>query len=182
MYGRQRLIMYFSPLQMSKIKGVFGQAERLAGRYFHLTEAQMRAQRYDLRTLAHLEAHEVDEKAFAHLCKYSMCKEESAEKTRSYDFYRICLQDNRILNAVERAHSFIQLESLMLYIAVHELVHVIRFGSGQADFNAPQVERLQEEEKVNKITRSALNPVTDKDMGLVLDCFSNRFDLLESFN
>jgi hypothetical protein len=65
---------------------------------------------------------------------------------------------------------------------VHELVHVIRFGSGQADFNAPQVERLQEEEKVNKITRSALHPATDKDMGLVLDCFSNRFDLLESYN
>jgi hypothetical protein len=65
---------------------------------------------------------------------------------------------------------------------VHELVHVIRFGSGQADFNVPQVERLQEEEKVNEITRSALNPVSDKDMGLVLDCFSNRFDLLESFN
>jgi hypothetical protein len=170
MYGRQRLAMYFSPLQMSKIKGVFGQAERLAGRYFHLTEAQMRAQRYDLRTLAHLEAHEVHQ------------KEEPAEQAKSYDFYRVCLQDNRILNAVERAHSFIQLESLMLYIAVHELVHVIRFGSGQADFNAPQVERLQEEEKVNKITRSALNPVADKDMGLVLDCFSNRFDLLESYS
>lgn len=174
--------MYFSPLQMSKIKRVFGQAEQLAGRYFHLTEAQMRSQRYDLRTLAHLEAHEVDEKAFAHLCKYSVCKEEPVEKTKSYDFYRICLQDNRILNAVERAHSFIRLESLMLYIAVHELVHVIRFASGQADFNAPHGERLQEEEKVNKITRSALHPVADKDMGLVLDCFSSRFDLLESYN
>ena len=174
--------MYFSPLQLSKIKGVFGQAERLAGRYFDLTEAQMRTQRYDLRTLAHLEAHEVDEKAFAHLCKYAIRKEEPAEQARSYDLYRVCLQDNRILNAVERAHSFIRLESLMLYIAVHELVHVIRFASGQADFNAPHGERLQEEEKVNKITRSALHPVADKDMGLVLDCFSNKYDLLESYS
>ncbi|HSD94003.1 MAG TPA: hypothetical protein VLA94_01110, partial [Syntrophales bacterium] len=103
-------------------------------------------------------------------------------QARSYDLYRVCLQDNRILNAVERAHSFIRLESLMLYIAVHELVHVIRFGSGQADFNAPGDERLQEEEKVNKITRSALHPVADKDMGLVLDCFSNKYDLLESYS
>ena len=174
--------MYFNPLQVSKIKGVFDQAERLAGRYFLLTEDQMRAQRYDLRTLAHLEAYEVDEKAFAHLCKYAIRKEEQAEKPRSYDLYRICLQDNRILGAVERAHSFIRLESLMLYIAVHELVHVIRFGSGQADFNAPGDERLQEEEKVNKITRSALHPVADRDMGLVLDCFSRKFDLLESYS
>ena len=174
--------MYFNPLQVSKIKGVFDQAERLAGRYFHLTEDQMRAQRYDLRTLAHLEAHEVDEKAFAHLCKYGVRKEEQAEKPRSYDLYRICLQDNRILGAVERAQSFIRLESLMLYIAVHELVHVIRFASGQADFEAPRTERLQEEEKVNTITRTVLHPVADKDMGLVLDCFSNRYSLLESYS
>jgi len=174
--------MYFNPLQVSRIKGVFGQAERLAGRYFHLTEEQMRAQRYDLKTLAHLESHEVDEKAFAHLCKYSIRKEEQAEKPRTYDLYRICLQDNRILGAIERAHSFIRLESLMLYIAVHELVHVIRFASGQADFEAPHDERLQEERKVDKITRTVLDPVADKDMSLVLDCFSSRYSLLESYN
>jgi hypothetical protein len=173
--------MYFNPLQVSKIKGVFDQAERLAGRYFHLTEDQMRAQRYDLKTLAHLEAHEVDEKAFAHLCKYAVRKEEQAEKRRNYDLYRICLQDGRILGAVERAHSFIRLESLMLYIAVHELVHVIRFAGGHADFEASHAERLQEEKKVDKITRTVLHPVADKDMGLVLDCFSSRYSLLESY-
>ncbi len=180
--GGKGLAMYFSPLQLSKIKGVFGQAERLAGRYFNLTETQVKAQRYDVKTLVHLEAHEVDERAFAHLCKYAIRKEDPAEPSRSYDLYRICLQDNRILNAVERAHSFIRLESLMLYIAVHELVHVIRFGTEQADFHAPQVERMREEEKVNKITRSMLHPVADKDMGLVLDCFSKQYDMLESFN
>ena len=174
--------MYFNPLQVSRIKGVFGQAERLAGRYFHMTDDQMRAQRYDLRTLAHLEAHEVDDKAFAHLCKYAVRKEEKAEKPRTYDLYRICLQDNRILGAIERAHSFIRLESLMLYIAVHELVHVIRFASGQADFEAPRAERLQEEGKVDQITRTVLHPVSDKDMGLVLDCFSSRYSLLESYS
>ena len=180
--GGKGLAMYFSPLQLSKIKGVFGQAERLAGRYFNLTETQVKAQRYDVKTLVHLEAHEVDERAFAHLCKYAIRKEDPAEPSRTYDLYRICLQDNRILNAVERAHSFIRLESLMLYIAVHELVHVIRFGSEQADFHAPQLERMREEEKVNKITRSMLHPVADKDMGLVLDCFSKQYDMLESFN
>ena len=174
--------MYFNPLQLSKIKGVFGHAERLAGRYFNMTEAEVKTQRYDVKTLVHLEAHEVNDRAFAHLCKYAIRKEEPAEPSRSYDLYRICLQDDRILDAVERAHSFIRLESLMLYIAVHELVHVIRFGNEHADFHATPVERQREEEKVDKITRSMLHAVADKDMGLVLDCFSSQYHMMESFN
>ena len=169
--------MYFQPLQVLKIKEIFGQAEQLACRHF--SDAQVRAQRYDLRTLAHLEAHEVDEKAFAHLCKYGVKKGTEAEPARQYDFYRICLQDNRILHAVERANSFVRFESLMLYIAVHELIHILRFGTGAADFDAPAPERLKEEEKVDRITRSVLTPL-GKDMGLVLDCFSQRYDLLQS--
>ncbi len=44
------------------------------------------------------------------------------------------------------------------------------------------VERQREEEKVDKITRSMLHPVADKDMGLVLDCFSEQYDMLEAYN
>ena len=66
----------------------------------------------------------------------------------------ICLQDDRILDAVERAHSFIRLSPLMLYIAAHELVHVIRFERGEGNFDAPDDEKSNEEEKVHRITRS----------------------------
>jgi hypothetical protein len=88
-------------------------------------------------------------------------------------FYRICLQDDRILDAVERAHSFIRLSPLLLYIAAHELVHVIRFDRGEGNFDALEEEKSDEEEKVHRITRNLLKPTIDSELNLVLDCFSN---------
>jgi len=127
-----------------------------------------------VNTLAFLEKHEVREGTFAHLCKYQFRKK-SGGTERDFHFYRICLQDDRILDAVERAHSFIRLSPLLLYIAAHELVHVIRFERGEGNFDAPEEEKSDEEEKVHRITRNLLKPTTDSDLNLVLDCFSNLY-------
>jgi len=81
-----------------------------------------------------------------------------------FDFYRVCLQDNIILDAVDRANSFIKLSPLMLYIAVHELIHVLRFGSGNIDFNASIEEKEQEEKVVHDLTRNALQPAGNHDL------------------
>jgi hypothetical protein len=165
---------YFSADQISLSSRVFTQAERMAGRYFRIAPAEWRERRYDVKTLAFLEKHEVREGAFAQLCKYQIRKEPE-ERDDPFHFYRICLQDDRILDAVERAHSFIRLSPLLLYIAAHELVHVIRFERGEGNFDAPDQEKSDEEEKVHRITRSLLKPVTDTDLSLVLDCFSDRY-------
>ncbi|MCE5265228.1 MAG: hypothetical protein LLG97_17055 [Deltaproteobacteria bacterium] len=165
---------YFSPEQISLSGRVFAQAERLAGNYFRIAPAEWRERRYDVKTLAFLEKHEVREGAFAHLCKYQVRKE-AEEGNDRFHFYRICLQDDRILDAVERAHSFIRLSPLMLYIAAHELVHVVRFERGEGNFDAPDEEKSNEEEKVHRITRSLLKPAMDSDMNLVMDCFSDRY-------
>ena len=99
-----------------------------------------------------------------------------------FDFYRICLQDNIILDAVERANSFIKLSPLMLYIAVHELIHVLRFSRGEIDFNAAREEKEKEEAIVHNLTRDALLPVKAHDLEIVLDCFSSNFKNLDIFN
>jgi hypothetical protein len=165
---------YFSAEQISLSNRVFTQAERMAVRYFCIAPAEWRERRYDVKTLAFLEKHEVREGAFAQLCKYQIRKEPE-ERDDPFHFYRICLQDDRILDAVERAHSFIRLSPLLLYIAAHELVHVIRFERGEGNFDAPDEEKSGEEEKVHRITRSLLKPATDTDLNLVLDCFSDRY-------
>jgi hypothetical protein len=165
---------YFSAEQISLSSRVFAQAERMAGSYFRVGPAEWRERRYDVKTLAFLEKHEVREGAFAQLCKYQIRKEPE-EREDPFHFYRICLQDDRILDAVERAHSFIRLSPLLLYIAAHELVHVIRFERGEGNFDAPDEEKSDEEEKVHRITRSLLKPATDTDLNLVLDCFSDRY-------
>jgi hypothetical protein len=174
---------YFNPAQISLTGSVFQHAERLMSEYFHLSPEKIRAHRYDVKTLAFLEEHEVRKGAFAHLCKYHYHKEENKDEgERGFHFYRICLQDDRILDAVERAHSFIRLSPLLLYIAAHELVHVMRFDDGQSAFDLSADEKRQEEEKVHGITRDMLQSSLNRDVRLVLDCFSDRYHIGEMFS
>ena len=169
--------MYFNPSQMSLASSAFQHAEGLAGRYFRISPEAMRAHCYDVKTLAYLDQHEVSEQAFAHICKYHYHQSDKTELEQGQHFYRICLQDNRILDAVNRASSFIKLHSLLLYIAAHELVHVVRFDGGHIDFDAPLAEKQQEEEKVHEITRDMLRRLTNPELYLVLECFSNRYQI-----
>jgi hypothetical protein len=168
--------MYFNTGQMNLAKNAFRNAEQITGHYFRLKPDKMTSYLYDVKTLAYLENHEVKDGAFAHLCKYHYQKEE-AHRAGSFHFYRICLQDNRILDAVERSHSFIKLTPLMLYIAAHELVHIIRFDAGEIEFDAPLEDKEQEEQRVHAITRDMLQAGMDSDLKIVVDCFSDRYKI-----
>jgi hypothetical protein len=174
--------MHFNPLQRSLANNMFQHAENLAGQYFRLSRDKMKNYRYDVKTLAYLEEHEVKNGAFAHLCKYHYKKEESTNQSGDFHFYRICLQDNRILDAVERGHSFIRLNPLLLYIAAHELVHIIRFEAREIDFDASREEKEREEDKVHTLTRDMLQSSISPDLKLILDCFSNRYKIGDLFN
>jgi hypothetical protein len=70
----------------------------------------------------------------------------------------------------------------MLYIAVHELIHVLRFGNGEIDFNAAREEKEKEENVVHNLTKDALLPVKGHDLEIVLDCFSSQFKIFDIFN
>ena len=167
---------YFNASEISLSCLTFAQAEKMAGQYFHLNPLEWKTHRYDVKTLAYLDQHEVKKEAFAHLCKYEFDKEQEPEG-RGHHFYRICLQDDRILDAVERANSFIRLSPLLLYIAAHELVHVIRFDRDEVNFDASEKQKSEEEETVHRITRNLLKPMTGPDLNLVLDCFSDRYQI-----
>ena len=168
---------YFNAAQMPMTKQAFNDAEKLVSRHFRMSEDELRKNKYDVKTLAFLEQHEVKDGAFAQLCKYSYEKPSdlTPEGKDGFDFYRVCLQDNIILDAVDRGNSFIKFSPLMLYIAVHELIHVLRFSSGEIDFEAGTEEKDKEEVVVDNLTRAALLPVKSYDLNMVLDCFSSRF-------
>ena len=169
--------MYFNASQTSLAESAFQHAEKLAGRYFRIGPEAMKAHRYDIKTLAYLDQHEVNSHSFAHLCKYHCNPGDKAGLEEGLYFYRICLQDNRILDAVDRAGPFIKLNPLLLYIAAHELVHVIRFDSGYIDFEAPVAEKQREEEKVHEITRDMLRNLAASELNLVMECFSSRYQI-----
>jgi len=59
---------------------------------------------------------------------------------------------------------------------------VLRFGSGAIDFNASLQEKKQEEKIVHNLTRSALQPVKQNDLEIVLDCFSSEFSISDLYN
>lgn len=176
--------LYFSATQMPMTKRAFNDAENLVSRQFRLSGDELKNNKYEVKTLAYLDREEITDGAFAHLCKYSYEKpfRVSGGNEDNFDFYRICLQDNIILDAVERANPFIKLNPLMLYIAVHELIHVLRFNSGEIDFNAGMEEKEREEIIVHNLTRSTLQPVKGYDMEIVLDCFSSQFKIFDMMN
>ena len=165
----------FSPAERSVVTETFSFAERLAGNFFDIAPEEWLSPRYDVRTLVQLENHEVHDTAFAHLCKYSAPQEHDRDLFEGLHFYRVCLQDNRILDAIERGSSFIKLVPLMLYIATHELVHILRFEKGESDFDMPVVERKNEEERVDAITRDILRPRAGRELNLILDCFGTDY-------
>jgi hypothetical protein len=173
---------FFNTAQLPLTNKAFSEAEKVVSRHFRMSEDQLRQNKYDVKTLAYLEQHEVRDGAFAHLCKYSFGKPSGIEDKgkEGFDFYRICLQDNMILAAVDRANSFIKLSPLMLYIAVHELIHVLRFASGNIDFHAPVEEKEREETIVHNLTRNALRPFGNHDLDIVLDCFSSGYKINET--
>jgi len=178
------MVRYFSQTQIPVAARAFNDAEKLVSRHFRLSENDLRKNKYDVKTLAFLEQHEVKGDAFAQLCKYSYEKPSglSPDGKEGFDFYRVCLQDNIILDAVDRANSFIKFSPLMLYIAVHELIHVLRFGNGDIDFNAPDEDKETEEKIVHNLTRRALQPIRQNDMDIVLDCFSSEFKISDLYN
>ena len=167
----------FNPVERSCVNGTFAYAERLTGKFYEIAPKPKAwlARRYDVRTLAQLEEHEVHETAIAHLCKYTAPQACDEAPLKGFHFYRVCLQDNRILDAIERGSSFIKLVPLLLYIATHELVHILRFERGESDFDMPVEERKREERKVDAITRSILSPRAGHELNLVLDCFGNSY-------
>lgn len=167
--------LYFNADHVPATKKAFSEAEALVSRQFRLTNEQFRKNKYEVKTLAYLKEHEVKDGAFAHLCRYSYDRpvEPLAKQEGGFDFYRVCLQDNTILDAVERANPFIKFSPLMLYIAVHELIHILRFNSGEADFFAGDDAKEQEEMIVHHMTRTALQPVKSSDLDIVLDCFNS---------
>lgn len=176
--------LYFNAAQMPMTNKAFNDAEKLVAQQFRLSEQDVKNNKYEVKTLAYLNEQEIKDGAFAHLCKYTFEKADTSEgKSRgAFDFYRICLQDNTILNAVERANSFIKFSPLMLYIAVHELIHVLRFSTGDIDFHAGEDEKEKEEIIVHSLTKTTLQPVKGYDVDMVLDCFSNNFRNFDIFN
>jgi hypothetical protein len=145
----------FTSDEIRKTAEIFSSAEELTGNYFKLSSSDWKRFKYDVTTLNGLNPNEISNKAFATLSKYA-CRNESFDfGQRTFSFYKVCLQDHNILNALKRDPS-ITFEGLVLYIAAHELIHIIRFSRFVTLFESDDADRNREERIVHATTSDIL--------------------------
>lgn len=146
----------FTAPQIKVINHSVSLAEELVCNFFKMSATQWLRHRYDVKTYSELTHHEKVDGPFAQIVRYACQKEGDSLCSSTYDFYKICLQDNAIIDAVKKSPG-IALFPFVLYIIVHELVHIVRFAKFYQHFNALPEERKIEEERVHIMTREILS-------------------------
>lgn len=130
-------------------------AEEVVSEHFRFSETFWREKaRWELKTLAELEPAEITDQALAQIIKYSG---PDHHRFRAREFFRICLQDHRLLAA--RMNAGLDFLTLLCYVIVHELIHVVRFARHDQLFEAPSTARLEEELLVHDLAVGFLKPL-----------------------
>ena len=163
---------FFNAAELEKVGDAAVSAEEMVNNYFKLSSGQWLKSRYDIRTARDLERHERLDGPYAQVVKYEGRPDEQLLGSDAYTLYRICIQDHCILNALD-AHPALRLEPFLIYILVHELVHVVRFlrfkhryeNSGEAGVTR------EEEARVHGLTCEIVVSVGGEGMGKVIEFF-----------
>lgn len=165
-------ITLFDQVQIKAVDEAVCLAEELVSNHFKMSSAQWFRSRYDVRTTINLSEHERVTGPFAQVVGYEARKKDMPFGSSSFNFYRICLQDGAILKAVEDKQGF-QLFPFLLYIVVHELVHIVRFTKFQQIYEACSTHgtAMEEERRVHAITLKILDSVRLDGVLTILDYY-----------
>ena len=160
--------LFFDKKQCHWVGEVLGIAETLTGNYFQVDLEDAERFPYDLQTLANLRRQEKTHRALAQVCKYEYQNNKTLFGDGGREFYRICLQDDKILNTVG-AEGDSLLKPLLLYVVTHELIHVIRFSMDPKRFYLHSEEKKVEERDVHCKTYEVLRSFRDPQVDLLLE-------------
>ena len=158
----------FSESDLSALTVASETAEELTGDYFQLSGFGPRRYLYDVAYAQTLRSEEIAPGAFAQLCRYVAQAPTPGDRRRPGRYYRICLQDRNILEAIARPDTEFGLGSLLLYIMTHELIHIVRFERFQHPFITDPVAREGEEQRVHALTYDILASLEDPQMSSLL--------------
>ena len=152
--------LFFDKKQRLLVGEALATAETLAESYFRIDLDNYEQFPFDLKTLANLKGPEKTRRALAQVCKYEYSNLQGRRKIIPREFYRICLQDDKILNraAVEVEE---MLRPLLLYVVTHELIPVIRFSIEPGKFHLRPEEKQGEEKSVHRMTHEVLDKLRD---------------------
>jgi hypothetical protein len=176
--------LFFDKKQCNWVGEVLEISETLVENHFQVDLNDAERFPYDLRTLANLRRQEKTRRALAQVCKYEYQNKKALFRDGGKEFYRICLQDDRILNMV-RTEGDSLLRPLLLYVVTHELIHVIRFSMDPHRFYLHSEEKRVEERDVHCKTYEVLRSFRDPQVDLLLERYRpwwGRFEWARSGN
>ena len=162
----------FSDQQLETVNNAVARAEEVVSEAFKMSASQWLRHRYDVRTRQHLADDELVDSPFAQVIRYRGQRLDTSLGSAAYDFYMICLQDHAILASLEQ-HPDLDLFAFVLYIVVHELIHIVRFGRFWQNYEASADEMLVEEGRVHRQTREIIRPLPEAGIQAVLGFFAH---------
>ena len=163
---------FFNSIELEKVDGAAVSAEELVNNYFKLSSGQWLKNCYDIKTARDLEAHERVEGPFAQVVKYEGRQQDRVLGSSAYTLYRVCLQDPQILKTLQ-GEAALDFEPFLIYILVHELVHVVRFMRFKHRYeNAGEASvTFDEEVRVHGMTHGILQDISIVGMAEVLEFY-----------
>ncbi|MFP5265074.1 MAG: hypothetical protein ACLGJB_24555 [Blastocatellia bacterium] len=156
----------FNSVQLRIVRKARDRAAGFVSDYYRVAPREWRKMPYEVKTLRALDSSEVTDAALAQTVCYGFRREAGPLILEEGDFYRICLQDHRILDAVRDTK--VQLGPILTYVLTHELVHVVRFGQQLQRVDLPYELRPHEEQRVEKTTRAILAKAGDREINRFL--------------
>ncbi len=160
----------FKPDNLHTVSEALDIAEDATINFFKFSSAQWNRHRYEVKTLSSRVCEDVPEWAFAVLHKGYSAEEAFFFPSSKRDYYFICLQDHRILEAVSR-DGRLELLPLLVYVFTHELVHIVRFSSFLQRFMVKPEDREKEERVVHDTTHRILDRIPMPALGYVLNSY-----------
>lgn len=163
---------FFNTSELETVARAAVICEDLVNSHYKLSSSQWLKNRYDIRTARNLAPHERVDGPFAQVVKYEGQKTEVPLGSNRFSLYTVCLQDPAIVSTVD-VHPSIQLMPFLVYVLVHELVHVVRFLKfyHRYEHASEASVTLAEERKVHCLTYGILRPVTLDGLEQVFDFF-----------
>jgi hypothetical protein len=160
----------FNAEQIQIINQSVTMAEELVSNHYKMSASQWLRPKYDVKTLVDLTASEIVDGPFAQIIRYEGQRKGSTLGSETYDFYKICLQDPSVLQALSD-NPELRLLPFGLYIIIHELVHIVRFSRFLQNFHASPAEKLVEEHRVHEITHQIMTPIRLAGASAVMDYY-----------
>jgi hypothetical protein len=150
-------VLQFSAPQRSLVFRALEEAEERTAGYYCIPPFRWELLRYDLLTQVDHGWEPLPESMLARV----RCLQR-VDARRSFDFYRIELNDRSILEAAEREELTKYLYPFFVYILTHEMVHMVRLSSIlDMGIHALDPHDESEEYRVQGISRSILTGSSD---------------------